>query len=40
MTLDELNNSSDDDEAYRELQQHLDEMPVGFPPTKSGIELR
>jgi len=40
MTLDELNNNSDDDEAFRELQQHLDKMPVGFPPTKSGVELR
>lgn len=26
---------------YRKLQQHLDEkMPVGFPPTKSGVEIR
>ncbi len=29
-----------EDIVYRELQQHLDKMPVGFPPTKSGIELR
>ncbi|MFX1444806.1 MAG: ATP-binding protein [Promethearchaeota archaeon] len=40
MTLDELNNISDDDSAYRALQQHLNEMPVGFPRTKSGVELR
>ena len=40
MTLDEINNISNNDEAFRELQQHLDEMPVGFPPTKSGVELR
>lgn len=28
------------DALYRELQQHLDRMPVGFPATESGIELR
>lgn len=25
---------------YRELQEHLDKLPVGFPATKSGVELR
>src|ERR1039458_6160922 len=25
---------------YRRLQQHLDRMPVGFPPTQSGVEIR
>lgn len=25
---------------YKELQEHLDEFPVGFPTTKSGVELR
>lgn len=25
---------------YRQLQQHLDQMPIGFPATKSGVELR
>ncbi len=25
---------------YRELQKHLDKMPVGFPPTDSGVEIR
>jgi len=29
-----------EDTIYRELQQHLDKMPVGFPPTKSGVEIR
>lgn len=24
---------------YRKLQKHLNKMPVGFPPTKSGVEL-
>ena len=27
-------------EIYRALQKHLDELPVGFPATKSGVELR
>ena len=25
---------------YRALQQHLDTLPVGYPPTESGVELR
>jgi len=25
---------------YRRLQRHLDQMPVGFPATESGVELR
>jgi electron transport complex protein RnfB len=25
---------------YRDLQKHLDELPIGFPPTKSGVEIR
>ena len=28
------------EDLYRKLQQHLDRMPVGFPPTESGVELR
>jgi electron transport complex protein RnfB len=28
------------DDIYRKLQQHLDRMPVGFPATQSGIELK
>jgi Fe-S-cluster-containing hydrogenase component 2 len=27
-------------DVYRRLQQHLDRMPVGFPATASGVELR
>ncbi|MFW9826273.1 MAG: 4Fe-4S binding protein [Candidatus Thorarchaeota archaeon] len=27
-------------EIYRELQKHLDKLPIGFPATESGIELR
>lgn len=29
-----------DQDLYRQLQQHLDRMPVGFPATESGVELR
>lgn len=31
---------SEDSDIYRKLQQHLDEMPVGFPPVKSGADIR
>ncbi|MBW2284199.1 MAG: 4Fe-4S ferredoxin, partial [Deltaproteobacteria bacterium] len=24
---------------YRKLQEHLDSLPVGFPKTKSGVEM-
>lgn len=29
-----------EDVIYRKLQEHLDKLPVGFPPTESGVELR
>ena len=29
-----------DDDVYRGLQRHLDALPVGFPPTVSGVEIR
>ena len=28
------------DELYRELQRHLDRMPVAYPATESGVEIR
>jgi hypothetical protein len=28
------------DIVYRKLQKHLDKMPVGYPATASGVELR
>ena len=28
------------DDLYRQLQRHLDRMPVGFPATESGVEIR
>jgi hypothetical protein len=27
-------------ESYRNLQQHMDTQPIGYPPTESGIELK
>jgi hypothetical protein len=27
-------------DVYRQLQQHLDKMPIGYPSTKSGVEIR
>jgi ferredoxin len=27
-------------DVYRKLQRHLDAMPVAFPPTRSGVEIR
>jgi electron transport complex protein RnfB len=32
--------SKEDLDIFRKLQQHLDKMPVGFPATESGIELK
>jgi electron transport complex protein RnfB len=29
-----------ENDIYRELQKHLDNMPVGFPATKSGVEIK
>ena len=31
---------SDESKVYRALQRHLDSMPIGFPPTQSGVEIR
>jgi Na+-translocating ferredoxin:NAD+ oxidoreductase subunit B len=31
---------SDDGDVYRRLQERLDELPVGYPATDSGVELR
>ena len=28
------------DDLYRQLQRHLDKMPVPYPATASGVELR
>ena len=31
---------SDEDKIYRDLQRHLDSLPIGYPATKSGVEVR
>ncbi len=31
---------SEEKDVYRELQNHLDKMPIGFPATKSGSDIR
>ncbi|MFX1588624.1 MAG: ATP-binding protein [Promethearchaeota archaeon] len=38
MSKQETNSTSQD--VYRELQEHLDTFPVGFPSTESGVEIR
>jgi len=30
----------EDMKIYRKLQEHLNKLPIGFPPTKSGVELK
>ncbi|GAH00079.1 unnamed protein product, partial [marine sediment metagenome] len=29
-----------EEEVYRELQEHLDKLPIGYPATDSGVEIR
>ena len=31
---------TEDSDIYRRLQQHLDQMPVGFPRAESGADIR
>jgi len=31
---------ADESQVYRDLQTHLDKLPIGFPSTKSGVEIR
>jgi electron transport complex protein RnfB len=35
-----LSAGSADIDPYRRLQEHLDKLPVGFPRTKSGVDIR
>lgn len=35
-----MNEKISEVEIYKKLQQHLDKMPIGFPPSKSGSGLR
>ncbi|MEE9379559.1 MAG: hypothetical protein V3V33_16155 [Candidatus Lokiarchaeia archaeon] len=32
--------SAEEIKIYRKLQEHLDRLPIGFPSTKSGVELK
>ncbi|MFX1345413.1 MAG: 4Fe-4S binding protein [Promethearchaeota archaeon] len=32
--------NEDEKKIYQKLQQHLDELPIGYPPTRSGVELK
>ena len=29
-----------DEHVYRLLQEHLDKLPIGFPKTESGVEIK
>jgi len=31
---------SNETDIYRKLQQHLDDLPIGFPSTESGVEIK
>ncbi len=31
---------NEDEDVYRKLQIHLDTLPIGYPATKSGVEIR
>ncbi|MFX1593957.1 MAG: 4Fe-4S binding protein [Promethearchaeota archaeon] len=33
-------NKSEDSDIYRQLQKHLDKMPIGFPQAESGSDIR
>ncbi len=32
--------SINDPDVYKELQLHIDKFPIGFPTTKSGVEIK
>lgn len=40
MTVQNIKEETSELDVYRQLQQTLDDMPIGFPPTKSGVEIR
>jgi len=40
MTEKEVYISNVDPDIYRKLQQHLDTLPIGFPATESGVEIK
>jgi electron transport complex protein RnfB len=40
MMSKKMTGTSDGEQVYRDLQRRLDKMPVGFPETASGVEIR
>ena len=40
MVEQDVNMKIQDADIYRKLQQNLDKLPIGFPATKSGIDLK
>ena len=40
MVEQDFNLEIQDREIYRKLQENLDKLPIGFPATKSGIDLK
>ena len=40
MNEQELMKNVEDVDIYRKLQEHLDKYAVGFPATKSGVEIK
>ena len=40
MTEEEVYIANVKTDVYRKLQQHLDTLPIGFPATKSGVEIK
>jgi len=40
MTVDQTYIKDVPQDVYRKLQQHLDTLPIGYPPTKSGTDLK
>ncbi len=40
MTIKDYKTDASKTDVYRNLQEHLDQLPIGFPPTESGVEIR
>lgn len=40
MVSEKASNVLSEENVYRKLQEHLDQLPVGYPPTESGVEIR
>ena len=40
MVEQEISIKIQDADIYRQLQENLDKLPIGFPATKSGVDLK